>query len=71
MELGGTHFRRLGCGHFQTLPQRVASVTLAEVNAAARKYARPERAFFLLLGDRQKIGTDMRELGMGELKVMQ
>jgi zinc protease len=56
---------------FQTLPQRVAAVTLAEVNAAARKYARPERAFFLLLGDREKIGTDMRDLGMGELKVMQ
>jgi hypothetical protein len=50
--------------------QRVARVTLAEVNAAAREYARPERAFFLLLGDREKIGTDLRDLGIGELKVM-
>jgi zinc protease len=55
----------------RTLPQRVAAVTLEQVNAAARKYARPERAFFLLLGDREKIGTDFRDLAMGELKVIQ
>jgi len=33
--------------------------------------ARPERALFLVLCDREKIGTDMRDLGMGELKVIQ
>ena len=55
---------------FQTLPERVAAVSAAEVNAVARKYARPERAFFLLPGDREKIGTSMGDLGMGELKAM-
>ena len=52
---------------FQTLPQRVAAVTVADVNAAAKKYVRPERAFFVLLGDREKIGTSTGDLGMGEL----
>jgi len=33
--------------------------------------ARPERALFLLVGDREKIGTDMPDLGMGELRVIQ
>jgi len=41
------------------------------VNAAARKYLRPERAVFLLLGDHEKIGAGMSDLDMGDLKVMQ
>jgi zinc protease len=40
----------------ETWPQRVASLTLEEVNAAARKYARPDKAVFVLVGDREKIG---------------
>ena len=54
-----------------TLPQRVAAVTLERVNSAARKYARPDRMLFLLLWDREKIGTDFRDLVMAELLVLQ
>jgi predicted Zn-dependent peptidase len=54
--------------NFQTLPERVAAVAWAEVNAAALKYARPERAFFLLLGDREKIGTDGAISGRASLR---
>ena len=53
---------------YRTLPVRVAAVTLEQVNAAARKYARPERAFYLLVGDRDKMGTGFGDLGLGELK---
>lgn len=41
----------------KTFQQRVAAVTLDQVNAAARKYARPEKAVFLLVGDPDKIGA--------------
>ena len=40
----------------KTFQQRVAAVTIDQVNAAARKYARPEKAVFLLVGDPDKIG---------------
>jgi len=43
----------LPLGDLETWPQRIASVTLEEVNAAARKCARPDKAVFLLVGDRE------------------
>lgn len=49
----------------QAFPARLAAVTLEEVNAVARKYARPDQAFFLLVGDRKKIEVLLRASGMG------
>jgi predicted Zn-dependent peptidase len=43
--------------YIQEWPQRIAAITLEQVNAAARKYARPDKAVFLLVGDREKIGA--------------
>ena len=40
----------------KTFEQRIATVTLDQVNAAARKYAQPDKAVFLLVGDPDKIG---------------
>ncbi len=47
----------LPLSELESWPQRIGSVTLDEVNAAARKYARPDKAVFLLVGDREKIGA--------------
>lgn len=41
----------------RTFPQRIGAITLEQVNAAARKYAQPDRAVFLLVGDPEKIGA--------------
>ena len=41
---------------FAEWPQRIGAITRDQVNTVARKYARPEKAVFLLLGDRDKIG---------------
>jgi zinc protease len=41
----------------KTFQQRIATVTLDQVNAAARKYAQPDKAIFLLVGDPDKIGS--------------
>jgi hypothetical protein len=38
----------------ETWPQLISSVTLEEANAAARKYARPDQAVFLLVGRSRK-----------------
>jgi zinc protease len=48
-------------GDVEAFPKRLAAVTLDEVNAAARKYARNDRAFFLLVGDREKITPQLRD----------
>ena len=55
----------------QTLPQRIAATTLAEVNAAARKYARAGQAFFVLVGDRGKIEPQLHDLGLGPIAVVE
>ncbi len=41
--------------------------TLAETNAAAAKYARPEKATIVLVGDYAKIGPGLKELTLGEV----
>jgi zinc protease len=55
---------------FRTLPERIAATSLAEVTAAARKYA-TGRTFFVLLGDREKIEGQVRELGLGQVQVVE
>jgi zinc protease len=41
----------------RTFEQRIAAVTLDQVNAAVRKYAQPDKTVFLLVGDPAKIGA--------------
>jgi zinc protease len=40
---------------------QIAAVTLEQVNAVARKYARNDQAFFVLVGDRRKIEPQLRD----------
>jgi zinc protease len=44
--------------------------TLSETNAAAQKYARPEKASFVLVGDYSKIGPGLTELQLGEVVLL-
>jgi len=46
---------------FQSFSERIAAVTLDQVNAIARKYARPDQAFFVLVGDRERIAPQLRD----------
>jgi zinc protease len=48
-------------------PQGLAKATLAEVNAAARKYAVPSKSSILLVGDAAKIEGPVKELNVGEI----
>jgi hypothetical protein len=44
--------------------------TLADTNAAAQKWARPEKAAFVLVGDYSKIGPGLAELSLGEVVLL-
>src|SRR5262249_40511575 len=44
-----------------------AKATLADANAAAQKWARPEKASFVLVGDWSKIGPGLKELKLGDV----
>lgn len=45
-------------------------VTLEAARAAAKKYAMPERATVLLVGDRAKIEAGVRENNLGEIVLL-
>jgi zinc protease len=47
-----------------------ATITLDEVLGAARTYVKPDASFTLLVGDRATIEQDVRELGLGEVIVV-
>lgn len=47
-----------------------ARVSLEAARAAASKYARPERAILLLVGDRAKVETGLKELDRGEVVLL-
>jgi zinc protease len=51
----------LPLSELQSFSERVAAVTLDQVNAVARKYARPDKAFFFLVGDRERIAPQLRD----------
>jgi len=44
--------------------------TVSDTNAAAQKWARPEKASFVLVGDWSKIGPGLKELNLGEIVVV-
>jgi zinc protease len=51
----------LPLSELQGFGDRLAALTLDQVNAVARKYARNDRAFFVLIGDRAKIEAQVRD----------
>lgn len=54
----------------QREPTETQRMTLAQVNAAAQKYAVPGKATLLLIGDLSKIQSGIRELNAGEIIIL-
>ena len=54
----------------QREPDELQKATLASVNAAAQKYAKPSDASLLLVGDASKIESKIRELNLGEIVIL-
>ena len=54
----------------ESAPRSITAATLEQVNAAARKYAVPQRATLLLVGDLAKIEAGLRDLKAGDIVVL-
>jgi zinc protease len=60
----------LPASELQREADEAAKATLAQVLGAAGKYARPDGASLLVVGDRAKVEAGLRELNLGELVVL-
>ena len=56
--------------HFNTYTERVRSLNTNQVNAAAQEVLRPENLVWVVVGDREKIEASVRELGLGEIQLL-
>ena len=54
----------------QQEPEKLMTVPLTAVNAAAKKYGTPASATLLLVGDLSKIEEGIRKLKLGEIVVL-
>ena len=56
--------------HFATYTDRVRSLNTTQVNQAASEVLRPENLVWVVVGDREQIEAGIRELGFGEIKLL-
>ncbi len=56
--------------YYQTYADKVRSLKLENVNAAAKKVVRPENTVWVIVGDKSKIQSAIRELNFGEIKFL-
>ncbi len=56
--------------YYVTYPDRLTKLDLAQVNAAADALVRPDAVTWIVVGDRAKIEAGIRQLGLGELRVV-
>ncbi|HZE76750.1 MAG TPA: hypothetical protein VE091_15660, partial [Gemmatimonadales bacterium] len=57
--------------YYDTYPAKVRSVGIDQIPAVAAKVVHPGQLIWLLVGDRAKIEAGIRELNLGEVKVIQ
>jgi zinc protease len=56
--------------HFQTYPEKIRSLKLGDVANVAKEMVKPENLVWIVVGDREKIEAGVRELGFGEIKLI-
>lgn len=66
-QLAGLWSLELPMSELQREPVELEKATLPQVNGAAEKYATPQGAQLLLIGDLSKIEAGVRELNLGEI----
>jgi zinc protease len=54
--------------YYETYPQEVRALDLAQVAAAANKVVQPDHLVWIVVGDRSKIAAGIDELGWGEVR---
>ena len=56
--------------YYATYAQRVKALKLADIRSAAKKVIKPANLTWLVVGDRAKIEAGIRELGYGEIRII-
>jgi zinc protease len=56
--------------YYDTYADRVRAVTAAQVVAAAAQVVRPDQLVWVIVGDRAKIEAGIRELNLGEIRII-
>jgi len=56
--------------YYDTYAGKVRSLNASDVNAAAKEVVRPENLIWIVVGDRAKVETGIRELNFGEFRLM-
>ncbi len=56
--------------YFETYGAKVKALTTGEVDAAAKEIVKPDNLIWIVVGDRAKIETGVKELGLGEFHAM-
>ncbi|WP_229425267.1 pitrilysin family protein [Massilia sp. Se16.2.3] len=67
--LAETFLFDLPLDYYNALPARLAAVTAADVQAAARRYLDPQRLVVVAVGDRKRILPQLRKLDLGPVEV--
>ena len=63
--------QRLPDDHLETYRDRVAAVTLPEVNEAARRHLRPDELTLVVVGDADKVAEPLRAAGLAPKRVVE
>ena len=56
--------------YFETFVKRIKSLTLDNITNAAKKVVHPDNLTWVVVGDRSKIEAGIRELGYGDVKLI-
>jgi zinc protease len=56
--------------YFSTYPAKVRSLSVSDVDKAAREVVRPDQLVWVVVGDRSKVESGLRELGWGAVQLL-
>ena len=56
--------------YFTTYAAKVRSLSVGEVENAAKEVVHPDQLVWVVVGDRAKVETGIRELGWGEVNLL-
>ncbi len=56
--------------YYETYAGKVRALKTSDVNQAAKEVVRPDNLIWIVVGDRAKIESGVRELGLGEFRLM-
>ena len=56
--------------YFKAFPGKVLALALPDLNQAAQTIVQPDRVIWVVVGDRAKIESGLRELGLGEIRLI-